>query len=152
MCKKNSPTFVCLTCQRSYLEGPNMNALALTFWTRRVCALRTRTKTEQPINLNIFPVKGRENTVMMIAAGTTTAMTTCRFVMLRIQCSDSKPRPGFGTKTNNKSSKKKNNLNQVLRLQLMTKIKSFPNRLIKFVSFELNFGLTHPGKQGHCLS
>lgn len=87
----------------------------------------------------------------MIAAGTTAAMATCRFVMLRIQCSDSKPRPGFGTKTNNKS-KKKNNLNQVLCHQLMTKIKSFPNRLIKFVSFELNFGLTHPGKQGHYLS
>ncbi|KAK9923954.1 hypothetical protein M0R45_032349 [Rubus argutus] len=48
---------------------------------------------------------------MMTAAVTTTAMTTCRFVMLRIQCSDSKPRPGFGTNTNNKS-KKKNNLNQ----------------------------------------
>ncbi|XP_004303801.1 PREDICTED: uncharacterized protein LOC101309273 [Fragaria vesca subsp. vesca] len=49
---------------------------------------------------------------MFIAAATTTAVTTCRFHMLRIQCADSsKPRPGFGTKTNNKS-KKKNNLNQ----------------------------------------
>ncbi|XP_062008893.1 uncharacterized protein LOC133725600 [Rosa rugosa] len=48
---------------------------------------------------------------MFIAAATTTAMTTCRFHTLRIQCADSKPRPGFGTKTNNKN-KKKNNLNQ----------------------------------------
>ncbi|KAL6137303.1 hypothetical protein ACLB2K_062595 [Fragaria x ananassa] len=49
---------------------------------------------------------------MFIAAATTTAVTTCRFQMIRIQCADSsKPRPGFGTKTNNKS-KKKNNLNQ----------------------------------------
>ncbi|KAM5579813.1 hypothetical protein ABKV19_009535 [Rosa sericea] len=48
---------------------------------------------------------------MFIAAATTTAMTTCRFHTPRIQCADSKPRPGFGTKTNNKS-KKKNNLSQ----------------------------------------
>ncbi|XP_050379839.1 uncharacterized protein LOC126797217 [Argentina anserina] len=40
-------------------------------------------------------------------------MTTCRFPMLRIQSVDSsKPRPGFGTKTNHKR-KKKNNLNQL---------------------------------------
>ncbi|XP_050103018.1 uncharacterized protein LOC126582837 isoform X2 [Malus sylvestris] len=50
---------------------------------------------------------------MSFAATPATTMTTCRFVTLRIQCTDSKPRIGFGSKTNSKNkNRNKNNLSQ----------------------------------------
>ncbi|CAN6573754.1 unnamed protein product [Malus baccata var. baccata] len=50
---------------------------------------------------------------MSFAATAATTMTTCRFVTLRIQCTDSKPRTGFGSKTNSKNkNRNKNNLSQ----------------------------------------
>ncbi|KAM1236640.1 hypothetical protein FF1_037706 [Malus domestica] len=50
---------------------------------------------------------------MSVATTAATTMTTCRFVTLRIQCTDSKPRTGFGSKTNSKNKNKNKNKNNI---------------------------------------